>query len=288
MVDSSVGVGDLERRAHCRCEAERPMRNAIFVPPFGELSDPVALSELGRLAEAQGWDGMFLWDHILRPAHEPQEIADPWIALAAIACATSRLRLGPMVTPLSRRRPHIVARQSVTLDRLSGGRLTLGVGLGVDTSGELSKFAETVDPVERGRMLDEAADLLVRLWSGATVEHHGDHFRADDVRFLPRPVQEPRIELWVAARARARAPVRRAARLDGMFAIDVDLEGLREMVARVEEDRGGLEDFEVAALAGTGLPGLSDLEKAGVTWAMWEFAPGTTVKEIEDRVRGGP
>ena len=152
-------------------------KRGIFVAPFDELVDPGQLAELAGLAERGGWDGIFLWDHVNYRA-PVRAVADPWIALAAIAYATERLRLGPMVTPLSRRRVQKVARETVTLDRLSRGRLTLGVGLGSDRNGELEPFGEVVDPRERARLLDERLERLGAFWSG---------------EFQPPPVQRPRI-----------------------------------------------------------------------------------------------
>src|SRR6266496_6470093 len=107
------------------------MKRAIDVPPFGELADPRVLAELAVAAEERGWDGFFVWDHVAYRA-PVRAVADPWVALSAVASATQRLRLGPMVTPLSRRRVQKLARETVTLDHLSRGRLTLGVGLGSD------------------------------------------------------------------------------------------------------------------------------------------------------------
>jgi hypothetical protein len=104
------------------------VKRGIFLAPFDEVGDPAVLIDLAQRAEASGWDGFFLWDHV---AYRPpvRAVSDPWVALAGIACSTETLRLGPMVTPLSRRRIHKLARETVTLDHLSGGRLTLGVGL---------------------------------------------------------------------------------------------------------------------------------------------------------------
>ena len=196
-----------------------PMRHGVYLPPFNELSDPHLLMALAALCEEQEWDGFFLWDHVLR--REQLAVADAWISLAGVACATERVRIGGLVTPLARRRPQVLARQVVTLDRLSSGRVTLGLGLGVDSTGELSRFGEIVDPASRGDLLDEGAELLVRLMSGEQVEHRGRYFTSDGVRFLPRAVQEPRVPMWFAAvggagRTDARAwpaarPVRRAA-----------------------------------------------------------------------------
>ena len=121
------------------------MKHAIYLPPFGELADPHGLVEIARATEESGFDGLFLWDHVLSPTPDEFDIADPWVALAAIATATTRIRLGPMCTPPARRRVITLARETVTLDRLSGGRLTLGLALGVDTGRELSAFDEVTD-----------------------------------------------------------------------------------------------------------------------------------------------
>jgi alkanesulfonate monooxygenase SsuD/methylene tetrahydromethanopterin reductase-like flavin-dependent oxidoreductase (luciferase family) len=134
---------------------------------------------------------VFVWDH-LRWRAPVRQVADPWITLAAIATATEHLPLGAMVTPLARRRPAKVAKETATLDRLSGGRLTLGIGLGSDRFGnELSKTGESLDDRQRGRMLDESLEILTAAWSGEPVHHHGEHYTVDDIEFLPRPIQQP-------------------------------------------------------------------------------------------------
>src|SRR5436190_1734028 len=181
------------------------VKRGIFLAPFDELVEPTALAELATSAEERGWDGFFLWDHI---KYQPpvRAVADPWVCLAAIACATERLRIGPMVTPLSRRRVQKLARETVTLDRLSGGRLTLGVGLGSTRSGELEPFGEVIDPRERARLLDQGLERLTAFWAG---------------EFEPAPVQQPRIPIWVAGRWPNRRPVKRAVRWDGFFPIDL-------------------------------------------------------------------
>ena len=249
------------------------MLHAFMIPPYGELADPHALVEVSVAAERAGWDGVFLWDHVLRRPGEPPETADPWVAMAAIATATERVRIGPMVTPITRRRPIKLARETTTLDHLSRGRLTLGLGLGVDTTRELSAFGEIVDPRIRGRRLDEGVELLCALWSGEEVDHHGEHFVADRVTALPRPVQRPRIPLWFAARGDARKPVRRAARYDGLFPIEVDERGLVEMLDVVREERGSLDGFDVIVRPedASQYRRFADL---GVTWAITGPAPG--------------
>ena len=263
------------------------MQHALFFMPSGELADPRAAAEVAAAAEEGGWDGVFLWDHVLRHAHEPQEIGDPWVTMAAMAMVTERVRLGPMVTPITRRRPIKLAREAISIDHLSRGRLTLGLGLGVDHSRELTGFGEVVDARTRGARLAEGAELLTRLWSGETVHHRGEHFVADDVCVLPRPVQQPRIPLWFAARGEARKPVRRAARYDGLVPVEVDLDGLAAMIDVVVEERGDLDGFDVAMM----YPGDDDLDRAealGVTWTLHTKRPGVTVAELLTAATAGP
>jgi alkanesulfonate monooxygenase SsuD/methylene tetrahydromethanopterin reductase-like flavin-dependent oxidoreductase (luciferase family) len=263
------------------------MKHALFLPPFGELADPRLVMDLAVSAEEKGWDGFFLWDHVLRPAPEPAEIGDVWVILTAVAAATASIRIGPMVTPLVRRRPHKLARETVTLDRLSQGRLTMGFGLGVDTGGELSLFGEITDDKARGEVLDEGLDLLTRLWSGEVVHHTGRYFTADGVRFLPRPYQRPRIPVWLAARGDSRRPVRRAARFDGLFPIEVDAAQLARSVELVRTERGDLDGFDVAVLADPSVD-LDRFSALGATWAMWSVLPGEPVPDVRRLIERGP
>jgi alkanesulfonate monooxygenase SsuD/methylene tetrahydromethanopterin reductase-like flavin-dependent oxidoreductase (luciferase family) len=263
------------------------MKHALFLPPFGELSNPRSLMEIATGAEESGWDGLFLWDHILRPPEEPQEIADVWITLAAIATSTRSIRIGPMVTPTTRRRPQKLAREAITLDWLSDGRLTMGLGLGVDSSGELSRFGETVDPVRRGDSLDEAAALLELLWSGREVDHRGTYYQAKGVRLLPPPLQTPRIPMWFAARGDAVRPVRRAARYDGLFAIEIGLDGLERMIGIIDGERGNHDGFDIAVILDAGAEA-AEWEAAGATWAMRGVNPGEPLETLWTLVEGGP
>ena len=193
------------------------LRSALWLPLFNELADPAVVAGLAAEAEEAGWHGVFVWDH-LRWRAPVLQVADPWITLAAIATATERLRLGPMVTPLARRRPAKVARETATLDRLSDGRLTLGAGLGSDRfGGELSATGEQLDDRQRGQMLDEALEILTTAWSGQPVHHRGEHYTVDGIQFLPRPAQQPRVPVWVAGLPGNPRPLRRAARYDGFF-----------------------------------------------------------------------
>jgi alkanesulfonate monooxygenase SsuD/methylene tetrahydromethanopterin reductase-like flavin-dependent oxidoreductase (luciferase family) len=260
------------------------MRSGLFLPLFDALADPALIARLAAEAEEAGWDGVFVWDHVRW--HEPVvAVADPWITLAAIATATSTVRLGPMVTPLARRRPVKVARETATLDLLSQGRLTLGVGLGSDAfGGEYSLTGEETDDRRRAQMLDESLEILVRAWSGEPVHHRGAHYTVDGVRFEPRPVQRPGVPVWVAGFFGKPRPLRRAARYDGFFPVNLEgPEQLAEIAGRLGELREGRsEPYDlVAALA----PGVdpAPYAAAGATWWVVDF-PGETA--TADLVRG--
>ena len=263
------------------------MRYALFVPPFDELADPALVASLAADAEEAGWDGFFVWDHITY--REPvQALADPWVTLAAVAAATSRIRLGPMVTPLPRRRPVKVARETATLDLLSQGRLVLGVGIGGDRSRELSGTGEqTVDKV-RGQMLDEALEVLRAAWSGEPVHHRGEHYLVDGIRFLPTPVQRPGPPVWVAMRYGNAAPLRRAARHDGVFPIELaSPDQLAELTAEIAQRRGGLDGFDVLVEGPAGSDP-APYEQAGATWWTVSFPLGTKTAEVRAALQDGP
>jgi len=248
------------------------MRTGLFLPIFGELSDPRVSAGLAAEAEDAGFDGVFVWDHVQYRA-PATHVADAWITLAAMAVATERVRIGPLVTPLPRRRPHVVARQATAIDQLSAGRLVLGVGTGRDSARELSAFGEELDHGTRGEMLDEALDVVSALWSGGEVRHEGDHYVADRVTFHPTPVQRPRVPLWVAGRWPYRKPLDRAARYDGYFPIDLEAPGqLAELVGELRGRRSSAAPFEIAV---EGWPGddPAPWAAAGATWWLIRFSP---------------
>jgi alkanesulfonate monooxygenase SsuD/methylene tetrahydromethanopterin reductase-like flavin-dependent oxidoreductase (luciferase family) len=266
------------------------LRSAIWLPLFDPLSDPVVVARLAAQAEEAGWDGFFVWDHVRW--HEPvRRVADPWITMAAIAAGTERLRIGPMVTPLPRRRPAKVARETATLDRLSGGRLTLGVGIGGDRfGGELSRLGEQTDDRLRGQMLDEALDILTVAWSGTPVRHHGTHYTVDDIEFLPRPVQRPAVPVWVAAFPGSPRPLRRAARHQGFFPVNLEhADQLAEAVATVttlRPDPTAPYDIAVALPPGADP---APYAKAGATWWLTEFEhEALSLDHVRGVVRDGP
>jgi alkanesulfonate monooxygenase SsuD/methylene tetrahydromethanopterin reductase-like flavin-dependent oxidoreductase (luciferase family) len=248
------------------------VNRGIFLAPFDELADPHEVAELAASAETHGWDGFFLWDHVAYRA-PVRALADPWVALAAVACATERLRLGPMVTPLSRRRVQKLARETVTLDHLSRGRLTLGVGLGSDRNGELEPFGEVVDPRERASLLDRGLERLSAFWDG---------------EFEPTPVQSPRIPVWVAGRWPNRRPLRRAARWDGFFPIDLPApEALATLAGEVEALRSGGRPFDLVVEIGPGADP-APWEAAGATWVLTAFGRQPAAAEVREAIQASP
>ncbi len=272
-----------------RPRPSRPL-SALWLPLFDELADPAAVARLAADAEEAGWHAVFVWDHIRWQA-PVREVADPWITLSAIAAATEQIRLGPMVTPLARRRPVKVARETATLDRLSGGRLTLGVGLGSDRFGsEFSLTGEQLDDRVRGQMLDESLEILSAAWSGQPVHHHGAHFTVDGIEFLPRPVQQPGVPVWAAGFPGKVKPMRRAARCDGFFPVNLEHpDQVAEVVATIagiREDTTAPFDIAVALPPGTDL---TPYAEAGATWWLTEFPSElVSLDEVRGVLKDGP
>jgi alkanesulfonate monooxygenase SsuD/methylene tetrahydromethanopterin reductase-like flavin-dependent oxidoreductase (luciferase family) len=266
------------------------LRSGLWLPLFDALADPVVAAGLAAEAEEAGWHGVFVWDHLHWRA-PVRQAADPWITLAAIAAATERVRLGPMVTPLARRRPAKVARETATLDRLSVGRLVLGVGLGNDQFGnELSATGEELDDRRRAAMLDESLDVLAAAWSGETVQHRGERYTVAGMQFLPRPVQRPGVPVWVGAFPGRVRPLRRAARHDGFVPVNLDNpDQLAEAVAVIAELR---EDPTAPYDVAVGLPPGTDpmpYAEAGATWWMPDLAPDTlSLDQVRGVIRDGP
>jgi alkanesulfonate monooxygenase SsuD/methylene tetrahydromethanopterin reductase-like flavin-dependent oxidoreductase (luciferase family) len=270
------------------------MRSGLFLPIFDELADPAVVVRLSAEAEEAGWHGVFVWDHV-RWREPVVDVADPWITLAAVATATGRVRLGPLVTPLARRRPVKVARETATLDRLSGGRLTLGVGLGSDQFGsELSITGEELDDRRRARMLDESLEILTAAWSGEPVHHRGEHYTVDGMRFLPRPVQRPGVPVWVAGFYGKLRPLRRAARYQGFIPVNLEHpDQLAEIVAeltalRRQGSKAAAEPYDVVAALPPGSEP-APYGAAGATWWLVEFPwDGVSVDQVRGVVRDGP
>ncbi len=270
------------------------MKFALNLPNFGPHADVETLAELAATAESAGWDGFFLWDHVL--SEQPDApFVDPWVAMAAIAISTQRVRLGAMVTPLPRRRPWQVARETVSLDHLSGGRLIFGAGIGGDGWREYSAFGEDPDARRHGAMLDEALDVLTGLWSGETFSYEGEHYTIRDARFMPTPAQSPRIPVWVAGLWPNKRPFRRAARWDGVFPIgrDAPLEpdDVRAMVAYMAEHRTGGGSMDIAVSAPNAIrdrASLAAYEEAGATWWIQDGVGDGPAEQLQDRISQGP
>jgi alkanesulfonate monooxygenase SsuD/methylene tetrahydromethanopterin reductase-like flavin-dependent oxidoreductase (luciferase family) len=274
------------------------MKYGLDVSTASTYSDPRILADLAAEAEAAGWDGFFVWDAIFaRPSSLP--MTDPWIALAAAALQTHRIRLGAMVTPLARRRPWQVARQTAALDHLSNGRLIFGVGLGYQAL-DFEAFGETADPKTRGEKLDEGLTIVTGLWKGKRVNFQGKHYQINNVKFMPQPLQEPRIPIWIAGYWPNHKPFRRAARWDGVLPGKVDEaeftpEDLREVLAYVQQHRQETGSFDVAVYGFTpSNPGRAEKIirpwiDAGATW--WREGIGDwrgTLKTVQNRIRSGP
>ncbi|HMA48007.1 MAG TPA: LLM class flavin-dependent oxidoreductase, partial [Frankiaceae bacterium] len=255
------------------------LRCAVGLPNVGLYGDPLLLVALAEEAEQAGWDGVFVGDHLLY--HDPSwPVADPTVTAAAAVARTARVRLGVLVTAVPRRRPAKLAREVASLDVLSGGRLVFGAGLG-SMAAEYAAFGEPDDLRARAETLDEALDLMTALWSGEPVTFHGRHLRADGVRMLPTPVQRPRVPVWCAGRWPARAPLRRAARWDGVMPTHASYDRgrpmppgeLRRVVSYVAAHRDVAAPFDVA-LEGATDGGRPDRDAAtvlpyvdaGLTW----------------------
>jgi alkanesulfonate monooxygenase SsuD/methylene tetrahydromethanopterin reductase-like flavin-dependent oxidoreductase (luciferase family) len=203
------------------------MRYAVNAPNFGEFSSPRVFAEVARRAEEAGWDALLVWDHLVEEKALRRQIADPWILLTAAALSTSRIRLGTAITPVARRRPGKLAREVTTLDRLTDGRMVLGVGLGTPVEDEYGSFGDTTDTKVLAERLDESLDALDLLWSGAPATYRGNQVTIDDVTFLPTPVQRPRVPIWVGGVWPNKAPMRRAARWDGAIPTMAGMEDAR-------------------------------------------------------------
>ena len=234
------------------------------------------LAGLAASAEEHGWDGFFVWDHV-RYRRPVQAVADPWVALAAVASATERIRLGPLVTPLSRRRIHKLARETVTLDLLSRGRLTLGVGLGSDRNDELEPFGEVVDPRERARLLDAGLDRLSAYWGGEFEPR--PVAIATDPGLGGRPVAQPPADppsgtLGRALPDRAARIPRRSRSSGGRF---MRSGARRNGTARSTSSSTFLSGSEVGPW-----------EKAGATWILADFGLEPREREVRETIESGP
>jgi alkanesulfonate monooxygenase SsuD/methylene tetrahydromethanopterin reductase-like flavin-dependent oxidoreductase (luciferase family) len=260
------------------------MRYSVNIPNFGDFADASAVATAAAAAERAGWDALFIWDHVVhdKRVREGQPFGDPWMLLTAAALATSRLRLGTLVTPVARRRPEQLARQVATLDAISGGRAIFGAGLGGPIEDEFGSFGEPTDPVVLAERLDEGLDLLRRYWSGEPVNHNGRHYQVQDVTLLPATVQRPHPPVWIGGFWPARRPMRRAARWDGAVPLfetakhghAPPVDEVRDLVAYIRRQRDGRDGGPFEIVVGGASPGdpakardlIGPLADAGATW----------------------
>jgi alkanesulfonate monooxygenase SsuD/methylene tetrahydromethanopterin reductase-like flavin-dependent oxidoreductase (luciferase family) len=279
------------------------MRYGLELPNGGVCGDARILADLAHRAEEAGWDGIFLEDYITHWSGEPS--CDPWVALAAMAISTNHIRLGTEVTPLSRRRPWKLARETVTLDHLSGGRLTLGVGIGDVNDPGYANVGEATDARLRAAMVDEALDILAGLWSGQPFNYQGQHYQVRDLTFLPRPVQTPRIPIWVGGGWPNTGPTRRAARWDGSCLYKVPETGdwadmtpadIHALKADIAHHRTATTPYEIVVGGRKRGPDweqeralIGSLADAGATWWI-EYIPVSfgDLDTIQQRIADGP
>lgn len=271
------------------------MNYGIEVVTLGDYANPRLVVRLAQAAEAAGWQGLFIWDHLAFAWGVPS--GDPWVILAAVAQATTQLKIGTAITPLPRRRPHVLANTVATLDLLSEGRVILGLGLGGILQ-EYTAFGEQANAQERAQRLDEGLEVLNRLWSGEKTTHHGLHYTVDAVTLAPLPVQRPRVPIWIGGESRP--ALRRAARWDGWVIGGVNQEGqmtetpekLAEKLAYLQRHRQAAVPFEVALTGYSTSAGGSLTEEfasAGATWWL-ESLHGFrgSFEELLARVVAGP
>jgi len=289
------------------------VRYGIVLPNVGGCGDARLLAELAREAEDSGWDGAFIfdcvmskaWDDFFAETVEKRATVDPWIALTAMALRTERLILGPMITPIARRRPWKLARECVSLDHLSNGRMVLPVGLGAVDDGGFAKVGEELDRKKRAGMLDEGLAILEGLWSGEPFTFRGEHYTIDDLTFQPPPVQSPRIPIWVVALWPYEKSIERALHWDGAIPARREGEGeftpddTRELAARVKPRPNGAPfDIVIEGESSGGdreraVARVTPYAEAGATWwleSVWMRAlkPPQDVERVRRRIRQGP
>jgi alkanesulfonate monooxygenase SsuD/methylene tetrahydromethanopterin reductase-like flavin-dependent oxidoreductase (luciferase family) len=274
------------------------MKFGVYLSGVGVFCDAALLAGLAHEAEMAGWDGAFMWDHIA----QPHSAVDPWVTLAAMAVKTERIKLGPVITPLARRRPWKLARETVTLDHLSNGRLILGVGLGWGST-EFDTFGEDGNPCTRAEKLDEGLDVLTGLWSGRPFNYNGKHYQVKDAQFLPHPFQLPRIPIWVCgAWPGKKAPFRRAARWDGVVAIcsenraimPEEITAVKEYITRHRTADDAFDVIVILWSEGVHTPEerqeVERYKDMGVTWWLEDLSLERfqSIDDVRSRLRKGP
>jgi alkanesulfonate monooxygenase SsuD/methylene tetrahydromethanopterin reductase-like flavin-dependent oxidoreductase (luciferase family) len=258
-----------------------------FIITAGE---PRVVAELAAEVELAGWDGAFTWDGV---ALGEMDTFDPWVTLAAMAMRTERVTIGAILTPPARRRPWKLARETMSVDRLSGGRLVLPVGLGVLDDAAFGNVGEPTEARARAERLDESLEILEGLWSGEPFAFEGRHYRFGPMTFRPRPIQRPRIPIWVAAAWPKERTIARALRYDGILPQTTDPDTIRAVAERAQHDRpADAGPFEIVVEGTTrdasDAGAVTVLADAGATWwteSDWEHA---TEASMRRRIAAGP
>ena len=277
------------------------MKFGLDIPTAGAYADARKLADLAAEAEEAGWDGFFIWDILFTQNQPDVPVVDPWVALSAIAMRTQRIRIGAALTPLPRRRPWQVAREAVSVDHLSNGRLTFGAALGYQAL-DFTTFGEEYDLNVRAEKLDEGLEVLKGLWSGEVFSFHGKHYQLNDAQMLPKSVQSPRIPVWLAGGWPKRKPLRRAAHWDGIYLMTVNqitgellkVEEIRQAVTYIKDHRESSDPFDVAVNGEipAGAQNRSEIiqayEEAGATWWVELEGEGESFEEYRARIRRGP
>lgn len=262
----------------------------------GPVHEQVALAQA---AEEAGWDGVFTWDGI--HVGDDVEVHDPWALMAAFAMATRRVRLGAIIVPLARRRPWKVAREAVTLDHLSNGRLVLPVGLGALDDSGFGRVGEPTERRVRAERLDEALEILTGLWGGKPFGYQGRHYRFEPMAFTPVPIQRPRIPIWVVGGWPSERSMSRAVRYDGLLPYVLPRRGAAEGPEAVAQmrawiaERRGLEGFDIVVEGTTpaydrtaAAEVVRPWQKAGATWWIEADWSSTDLASQRRRIDVGP
>lgn len=260
--------------------------------------------EMAKEAEAHGWDGVFAWDDI---TVGPMDSFDAWVTLGAMAAVTERVTLGSMVFSLARRRPWKVARETVTVDRISNGRFVLPVGFGGEWDGGYSRVnTDTTDRKSRREKLDECLEILELAWTGEPVTYSGKHYQCTDLVFNPGPVSQPRIPVWTVGAWPFERSLARSARWDGVIAAHKPAEGdeftpippetiasIRDWMSERRETMEGFDIIVEGVTSGTdhvaNQDRLGPLAEAGATW--WiesRWGDDVTGEVLLERIRQGP
>lgn len=280
------------------------MYYGLTLPNVGMYGNARLLAELAHLAEEANWDGFFLWDTMHYIA-EGQDVCDPWLALAAIALQTKRIKIGTLVAVPTRRRPWKLARETVTLDHLSNGRLILGVGAGDGGDRGFSDFGEEIHIKKRAELLDESLAILQGLWSGQPFSYSGKHYQIKEITFLPPPVQTPRIPIWVGGFWPRKGPMRRAAHWDGVSAIALQADGsfadltpaeVYDLKIFMNANRTDASPFDIVVGASVfaavhdeqAQATIKSYADAGATWCIENIWPQNDLDSLYTSIQKGP